>query len=151
MTWVVLLLLIVFVRCNAPNYKKIVGNWNIDELKAVVTNEQGNILADTTFKNCGEFVFFKITEGLTKDRKGKIQGFVNEPQDIISNGSLIWTSGHWFFEGSTREPQQFGNDIEMMNYTLQTYKVTHRNGKTLTLEHTSWDNTHKQVYKITKQ
>lgn len=117
--------------CKAPTYKQLVGKWNIDEFHVVIKNQNGGLMADTTFLDCGEFVFYKVDEFSKKENKGKIKGYVEKPSYELVNGVNVFLPERSWFEGTARKPNTVGDDIEFWFSGLTSYTVTERNGNTI--------------------
>lgn len=127
----VIMCLMFLYGCKSPNYKQLVGEWNIDEFHVVIKSQTGKLIIDTTMKNCGKFVFYKVDEFSKKENKGKIKGYVEKPAYVRVGNANVFLPEKMWFEGTAREPQIIGNDIEFWFWGLTPYTVTERNGKTL--------------------
>ncbi|MCC7298753.1 MAG: hypothetical protein IT244_10515 [Bacteroidia bacterium] len=127
------IVLIAIQACKAPNYKQLVGEWEINEFHVVIKDNSNNLLKDTTLKNCGRFVFYKVDDFSKKENKGKIKGFVEKPVYLNVNGVQRFIQGKSWFEGEARKPEIVGNDIEFWFSGLTIYKVSERDGNKLTL------------------
>jgi hypothetical protein len=112
----------------------LVGEWNIDEFHVVIKDHTGKLMIDTTLKNCGKFVFYKVDEFSKKENKGKIKGYVEKPSYVKVENTYVFLPEKSWFEGTAREPHMVGDDIEFWFSGLTSYAVTEKQGNTLTAE-----------------
>lgn len=133
--WVILAttILIFFQNaCKAPNYKQLVGEWEIKEFHVVMRDYLDQLVIDTVLKDCGKFVFYKVDDFSRKENKGKIKGYVVKPVYLMVNGVYEFYPEQSWFEGDAREPLIAGNDIDFWFAGLTKYTVTKREGDKLT-------------------
>lgn len=126
--------ILIFIQnsCKAPNYKQLVGEWEIKEFHVVVRDYLDELMIDTVLQDCGKFVFYKVDDFSKKENKGKIKGYVMKPVYLSVNGAYQFYPEQSWFEGKAREPEIAGNDIDFWFSGLTKYTVIERDGDKLT-------------------